>query len=404
MRPTTDPDKIKVLQIITSTVGGAGMHVVYLSQFLNGRTFSNRVAFTPGQHLDYRFHEMGTEIITLQMGRTINLKGMLKDYLLLHKYIKENQIDIVHTHNTLAGLVGRFAAKTAGAPVVIHMIHTFAADPLASPLKRFAFLLLERVWDMFTDFYIAGSDYIRKKTVAQKICAADKIQTIHYAADTAAFLDVDTSPAQIAARRTKLNIAQNQQVITFVGRLEPQKAPHIFINAFANVLQERPSAQALIVGDGYMKPDLVKQCKQFGIEKNIAFLSWRKDIPEILSYTDVFCLPSRWEAFGIVFAEASLMKVPIVATNIEGIPEVVINGKSGFLVHTDSPEQISIAVLKILENPILAQRMGEYGRQYVLENFTIELMIQSHESLYFKLYQTAKNKKAGAKKRRSLIN
>ncbi|MCA9935308.1 MAG: glycosyltransferase [Ardenticatenaceae bacterium] len=388
MLHANNPNKIKVLQIITSTVGGAGMHVAYLSQFLNDSIFSNRVAFTPGQHLDYRFHDIGTEIIPLQMGRAINLKGMLKDYVLLHKYIKENQIDIVHTHNTLAGLVGRLAAKTAGTPIVIHMIHTFAADPLASPLKKFTFFLLERVWDTFTDFYIAGSDYIRKKAVEQKICTEDKIRTIHYAIDTDAFLAVDTSPAQIAARRAKLNIAQNQQVITFVGRLEPQKAPHIFIKAFARVLQERPYTQALIVGDGYMKPELLQQCKRLGIEKNVTFLSWRKDIPEILSCTSVFCLPSDWEAFGIVFAEASLMEVPVVATNIEGIPEVVINEKSGFLVHKNSPDQVSRVIIKILENPMLARRMGKYGKQYVLEKFTIESMIQSHENLYSELYHT----------------
>lgn len=361
------------------------MHVAYLSHHLNHQKFDNRVAFTPGQHLDYRFYESGTEVVTLSMGRGINPLGLIRDYRKLVTYIRQNQIDIVHTHNTLAGLVGRLAAKRVGVPVIIHMFHTFAANPSANPLRQKLFLQIDRFWGAFTTYFIAGSNFIRLKAVRRHITPPEKIQVIHYAVDVQTFLEVSVSPNQLLERRKALNIQTNKQIIGFVGRLEEQKAPDVFIKALAQVVQARQDVHAIVVGDGHLRTSIEALSRQLKIENNVSFLGWRNDIPELFSVMDVFCLPSRWEAFGIVFAEASVMGVPVVATRVEGIPEVVLDGGSGILVDKDSPVQIAEALLEILSAPDLGKEMGRRGKEHVLKHFTIESMVDSHARLYEEL-------------------
>ena len=373
------------MHVITSTVGGAGMHVYYLAEFLSKDQFHTAVAFTPGQHLDYKFYEMGIDIVPLHMGRNINLLGMLKDYRMLIKYFKKHEIDIVQTHNTLAGIIGRIAAKRAGVPVRIHMIHTFAAHANVSNFKKKIYSGLERFLDRLTTHYIAGSDYIKREAVQRNIAGENKITRIYYAVDTEKFLQIDRSTPCINQRKKSLDIGEDTKIVGFVGRLEEQKGPDVFIEAFAQVVAQNPLVKAMIIGDGHLREMLEQKCAELGISSNVMFLGWRKDIPELFSVMDIFCLASRWEAFGIVFAEAGCLEVPVVSTQVEGIPEVVINGKSGFLVPKDSPDLLSKEINLLLENPKLAHEIGAFGKQYVLNNFSISKMISTHERLYKKL-------------------
>ncbi len=378
--------KLKVLQVITSTVGGAGKHVFYLAHALNQEKFETAVAYTPGQHLDYLFLDHHIPVLPLTMGRTINLARLLADGVTLYRYIKHHHIDIVHTHNTLAGIIGRLAAWCAGVPVILHTIHTFATHPYVSPYKKPFYLFLERSLDKFTTHYTAGSHAITRQAVEKKITTLPEITTIHYAVNPDHFLLLDTCPATLWQRRKTLGIGANDQVIGFIGRLETQKGPHIFIEAVAQVIPSNPQVKVLLVGDGPLRSQLARLCQQLQIEKNVFFLGWRKDIPEILSMVDIVSLASLWEAFGMVFAEAGLMQKPVVATCVEGIPEVVVHGKSGLLVPPHDPGKLAEALITLLQNPEMAKRMGVYAQKHVLSHFTLAAMIHAHEQLYHQLW------------------
>lgn len=380
--PYQGTKKLKVLHIITSTVGGAGIHVYYLTKFINQEHFETAVAFTPGQHLDHLFNDNDVALLPLQMSRSANLYRMWLDCWTLYRYLKEHQVDIVHTHNTLAGLVGRLAAKLAGVPVVIHMIHTFAAHPYSPTLQKFLYLKLEQLWDYFTTYYIAGSHFICQKAIQKQITAPGKICTIHYAVDTDSFLSIAIDSESLMKRRQVLGLSESDKVIGFVGRLEEQKGPDIFLHAVALVRQVYPEAHVLLIGDGPLRPELEAMCCHLNIQNHVHFLGWRRDIPELLSIIDVFSLASRWEAFGIVFAEAGIMGKPSVASHVEGIPEVVINGKGGVLVHGHAPEDLAEALIAVLADPPKAQKMGQFAREHVLRHFSITNMITAHEKLY----------------------
>jgi glycosyltransferase involved in cell wall biosynthesis len=373
---------IKILHVLTSTVGGAGIHVYHLSHYINKQKYVPVVAFTPGQHLDYRFYENDIEVLPLRMGRRAYLTRLAADCHQLYQYIRANKVHIVHTHNTLAGLVGRLAAKLAGVPVAIHMIHTFAAHPHVSSGTRILFQQVERSWDRLTTHYVAGSEYIHQQAIKRGIAAPNKITTIHYAIETEQFTRTDSSPDCLSMRRQALNLSATDRVIGFIGRLEEQKGPAIFVEAVSQVAKQIENLHVLIVGDGELRESLEKQAEQLGIDHHIHFLGWQRDIPELLSVMDVFCLASLWEAFGIVFAEAGLMQCPVVATNVEGIPEVVVNGKSGILVEPYNSSALASALIHILENQELAVEMGRHGREYILSNFSVEKMVTAHEELY----------------------
>lgn len=377
--------KLKILQVVTSTIGGAGMHVYYLSRYLDRQQFETAVAFTPGQHLDYLFYDAAIPVLPLHMGRNVNLRGMWHDGRMLYRYCREEAIDIVHTHNTLAGLIGRLAARAAGVPVVIHMLHTFAAHPYTPFPQKQIYQSIDRLWRPLTTCYIAGSHYIRDKAVRQKIAPPDAIQTIHNAVDETAFRDVPVTPAHRLTRRQALDLPADSLVIGFIGRLEAQKAPQVLLDALAQVVCQVPNVHLLLVGDGPLRPSLHSQSARLQLQDQVHFLGWRADIPELLSIMDIFCLPSWWEAFGIVFAEASLMGVPIVATRVEGIPEVVLDGQTGLLVPPGQPEPIAQALLTLLQDPNQRQQMGENGRLHAQTHFTLPPMIHAHQALYLRL-------------------
>jgi glycosyltransferase involved in cell wall biosynthesis len=265
------------------------------------------------------------------------------------------------------------------------MFHTITAHDYARPATRALLGSVERALGRWTDHFVAGSHAIRQKVIEKRLAPPDRITTIHYGLDLDRF---DHLPDRAEVRR-ELGLPLDAPVVATVCRLEKQKGLSYLQEAFRRVHERVPQAILLVVGKGRLEASMRAFAARYGLEGSIRFLGWRSDIPRVLAAVDVLALASLWEAFGLVFAEAGLARVPVAATRVEGIPEVVRDGETGLLVPPEDAGALAEAILTLLCNRDLAARMGATGEAHVRANFATERMVHRHIELYHELLATA---------------
>jgi glycosyltransferase involved in cell wall biosynthesis len=375
---TTRP--VRILQLITTTIGGAGEHVLTLSKGLNPKKFDVAVAFSPGMPLDQAFYNHGLRVVPVTMKRGGGVTSSARALWSLVSLMRRERFDIVHTHTSVAGAIGRIAARLARIPITIHMIHAYASHDHVPALKRHLLLAAERGLDRFTDFYIAGSEAIRTKGIGKKIMSPDKIRRIYYCLDLARHDEYQPSPGL----RDELGLPKQGQIAGLVGRLEQQKGVEFFLEAARKIANRDPTTRFVVVGDGPLMGSLTTRSRRLGMEHRVHFLGWRKDIARVMGMLDLLVVPSLWEAFGIVILEAMAAGKPVVASRVEGIPEFVENGVHGRLVEPANVEELAEAISELLMDPERRARMGEAGRVMVRAEgkFGASRMIREHEQLY----------------------
>jgi glycosyltransferase involved in cell wall biosynthesis len=372
---------LRVLQVITSSIGGAADHVMSLTAGLTALGHDCTLAFGPGEPLDDAFAATGARLVHLRMRRGIDPGALAADTVTLYRLMRREPFDVVHLHLSFPGLVGRIAARAAGAPCVLYMFHTITAHDYARPATRALLTGVERTMGRFTHHFIAGSHAIRKKVIARGLAPADRITTIHYGLDPGRF---DHLPDRVDMRR-ELGLPLDAPVVATVCRLEKQKGIPYLLEAFRRVHAELPRTLLLVVGKGPLESSMRAFVTQEGLAQNVRFLGWRSDIPRVLAAVDVLALASLWEAFGLVFGEAGLARVPVAATRVEGIPEVVKDGETGLLVPPEDAGALATAILTLLRDPKRAAALGAAGDAHIRARFTTERMVTHHVELYDQL-------------------
>lgn len=378
--------KIKILHVSASSVGGIGRLVLDIAKFLNKDRFEVSVAFGSEYPLDKEFLKNNIRIYRVGISRRMSPLANAKAIYQLYHILKKKKFDIVHTHTSTGGLVGRVASKLSNTPVTIYQA---AGYPLHKPQfslsKRALFLFLERILNYFTDHYVAVSENLKQQTIEKGIARPEKISVIYHGVDLKSF---DYVPCKDKDKlKRELELKHDVSVIGTMGRLDTQKGISFLLMAASIILKLFPETIFLVVGDGPLKPQLEKLSQDLNISNKVLFTGWIDDVPNILSVMDIFCLPSLWEAFGIVLVEAMAMRLPIVAANVEGIPEVMKDGETGILVPPKKPEALAAAIMKLLKDKTLARQMGEAGRKRVEELFLMNTIIGEYEKLYLRLWE-----------------
>ena len=377
--------KIKILHVSASSVGGIGRLVLDIAKFLNKDRFEVSVAFGSEYPLDKEFLKNDIRIYRLGISRRMSPLANAKAIYQLYHILKKEKFDIVHTHTSTGGLVGRVASKLSNSVT----IYQAAGYPLHKPQfllsKRVLFLFLERILNYFTDHYVAVSENLKQQTIEKGISRSEKISVIYHGVDLKRF---DYVPCKDKDKlKRELELENGFSVIGTIGRLDTQKGVCFLLRAASIILKLFPETIFLVVGDGPLRPQLEKLSQDLNISRKVLFTGWIEDVPKVLSVMDIFCLPSLWEAFGIVLAEAMAMRLPIVATNVEGIPEVMKDGETGILVPSQKPGALAAAIMKLLKDKTLARQMGEAGRKRVEELFLMNTIIGEYEKLYLRLWE-----------------
>jgi len=287
----------------------------------------------------------------------------------------------VHTHSSKAGIIGRWAARLAGVRLIVHSVHGFGFHDFQKPLVRLIYQVLERFSALITEKFIVVSEANRKTGEAAGIFSGDEACLIRSGIDIDAF---SRKPDDSQAVRRQLSIPQDVPLITMVACFKPQKAPLDFVRACAAVHRSNPKACFLLAGDGELREQIEAAVSENGLENNFFLPGWRRDVAEVLHASTIAVLSSYWEGLPQVMPQACAAGLPIVATRVDGTPEVVRDGVNGFLVSPGDVELLADKMIYLLKHSDEARAMGKAGREMIVE-FDINAMVRSQERLYLEL-------------------
>lgn len=374
----------KVLHLITHLgVGGAQDNTLSTVEHLDRTRYEVHLASAPGGDWEERGRSVSDRFFVVpHLVREIRPAGDARALGELVSLLRQEEYDIVHTHSSKAGVLGRVAARLAGVPIIVHTVHGFPFHPYMSPVVRSLFVMTEKWTARLCDKLIMVSELNRRDAVRLGIAPADKMVTIYSGIDLAVF----SRPVDPHEKRQQLGLDSPGPVVGTVGRLADQKAPQNFVLAAQRVLRERPETQFVLVGDGPLRSEVEAL---IGPERRIRLLGNRPDVPEILCTLNVFVLSSLWEGLGRALTEAMATGVPVVATSVDGVPELVQDGETGFLVPPQRPDLLAHQIIYLLDHPDVAQRLGAQARIRVSPQFDMQHMVSRIDLLYGELAHTA---------------
>ncbi|MBI2876317.1 MAG: glycosyltransferase family 4 protein [Candidatus Tectomicrobia bacterium] len=284
---------------------------------------------------------------------------------------------LVHTHSSKAGILGRWAARQAGVPAILHTFHGYGFNDYQPPLKRQLFVALERWTGRISTRLVLVSRPNLEKGLALKLFRPEQAALIDYGIDLSRFARAQATPEQKAA----LGLGGGDPVVGMVSNFKPQKSPLDFVEMAHRVHQEVPEARFFVAGDGPLRPQAEQLIERYGLQDWVRLLGWRRDIPELLSLMDLFVLTSLWEGLPLVFLEAMAAGKPIVATQVDGATDVIHEGVNGFLCPPRDCAGLARRVIQLLRDPRRAAEMGRRGREGV-QGFSQERMLAEYQQLY----------------------
>jgi glycosyltransferase involved in cell wall biosynthesis len=302
----------------------------------------------------------------------------------LRSHFRTTGADIVHTHSSKAGILGRLAAFLAGVPAVVHTAHGWSFNPTQSPGVRRTFVALERMAAAISDRLITVSHRNRIDGLALGIGRVRQYDVVHSG------IEVDAFRRPITARETVragLGIEPHHVLVGTVTCLKPQKAPLDFLRAAALAHARDERLRFVIAGDGELRPAMDQLVSELGLQGVVRLLGWRRDVVDLLHAMDVFLLTSRFEGLPRAVLQALAAGVPVVATAVDGTPEVVRDRHSGLLVPPSDPEAAAGRLLEMVSDPVLRRRCIAQGREVLDRGFDSRRMVRDLERLYIDLLE-----------------
>lgn len=295
----------------------------------------------------------------------------------LAQTLKKEDVTILHTHNWIPLFYGSFAAAISRTPIKIHTKHGSDISTSKSIVR-----ILRRCISVTIDKCIAVSDDVKNALRCGYGFNPRKIVVVKNGIDTKRHNTIAEGSREL--KRAEMGVRNGTHVIGIVARLSDEK-DHL------NLLRSIPAVvssvrgkdfKLVIVGDGPCRENLIGTVRQLQISKKVIFLGDRSDVPELMNAFDTFILSSVTEGISLTLLEAMATGLPVVATNVGGNPEVVVDGVTGILVPPKDPEKMAEAIIRLLQNRELAKQMGDAGRKRVEEKFSLERMVREYENIY----------------------
>jgi glycosyltransferase involved in cell wall biosynthesis len=312
--------------------------------------------------------------------RDLNLFSDVIAFFSLLNILWREKPHIVHTHTSKAGILGRWAAWFCRVPIIVHTPHGHVFWGYFSHWQTRLFVLLERWTARITTVIVALTPQEKEDHLHFGIAPERKFAVIHSGVDLRMF-QANRFPTQEA--RDALGIPPGTTVVGTVGRLTPVKGQETLIRATADLIRKGEKIFLLLLGDGELQPDLEVLTFGLGMAASVRFLGWRHDVARIMAACDIFCLPSLNEGMGKVLVEAMAMQKPIVASNVGGIPDLVVQGENGILVPPADSKALAEAIMTLHSDQEKIKEMGGRGK--------LKAYAYSSESMLYKisnLYKT----------------
>ena len=369
---------MRVAHIIKVTrISGAEGHLLILLAGLRNRGIDARliILVEPGKPMEDMVEaaaERGIPTSSLVIRRDYDLPLLFK----FRSALREMQPDIVHTHLIHADVYGYFAAKAVGVRYIISSRHNDDQFRFSTRWRRLNRWLWRRI-----DAGIAISQAIKRFAIEVEGAPADKVRVIHYGMDYNWLSDADIDAARLKLR-AELNLDEDRLLLGMVCRLVEQKGIPYAMEALRRLRADYPQAHLVIAGDGEKAAELRRLASALGIADRVHWLGWRTDAADLMAAFDVLLVPSLWEGFGLVLLEAMSRRVPVIASRVSAIPEVLRNGETGILIEPRDVDGLAKAVARLLSDRALRKYMGLLGAARLEEDFNVRRMVDETIAVY----------------------
>ena len=365
--------------------GGAEEHILTLLRGLDHSRFRFHLVCPPQVAGKLRADLPGdVELLTLCLRKPGHLGAAFR----LGQILRERRIQILHSHLFYSSLFASPIGWLCRVPVILETPHLREKWRRGWLKSRF---LVDRLAGRFVNCYIAVSQANARYLSEEKGLPREKIAVIHNGCDLRHFDPVRPAPAGL---KEKLGFEDNDLVLLVAARLEPQKGHRVLLAAMPAVLREFPSVRLICVGEGSLRSELEAQARALGLSESVRFVGYQANVPEWLALANFTVLPSFYEGLPLAAIESLAAGRPVVATNVDGTPEVVVDGKTGLTVRPGDARRLAEAICLLLREPELRQCLGRTGRKWVLERFSKERQVQQTQELYLRAWE---NSTQGAK-------
>lgn len=381
--------RIPVLHFSNAVVrGGAEEHILTLLRGLDRKYFRLHLVCTPAVAESLRSDvPPDVEVAPLCLRKPHQWVAALR----LARLLRARKIAILHSHLFYGSLFASPIGWLCGVPVIVetpHVREQWRRGPLKS---RYT---VDRLIGRFVDRYIAVSEANARYLSGEKGLPVRKVVVIRNGCDLTRFHPDHRPPPGL---KSGLGFADHDQALVVVGRLEPQKGHRVLLDALPAVRAEFPRTRLVCVGDGPLKTELKQQACALGLAEAVRFVGYKSKVPDWLALADIAVLPSFYEGLPLAALEALAAGKPMVATAVDGTPEIVLDGKTGLTVPPGDPVSLAGAIRRLLRDAGLRARLGRAGREWVLERFSQERQVRQTEELYLRVWEH----KAGAVKRQT---
>ncbi|GIW39869.1 MAG: glycosyl transferase [Candidatus Binatia bacterium] len=357
--------------------GGTENHLVQLFERLD------RTRFRPSLHCLWRRGELigrveslGVPVFECGLSGSLLSPATALAVVRLARLFRRERVDIVHTFLPRGEFVGSLAARLARVPVLL-------CGKRGCHYRRGAEAVGCRVANYLADVVVANARAVRDFVSADENCPLEKIVVIENGVDTRRFAPVeDARPF-----KARLGLDPERPVVGTVTRARVRKGYEEFLRAAAEVARSRPEVQVVVVGQDTKEKVPWALVRELDLERRLFLLGTRTDMPEVLAAFDIFVLSSHDEGMSNAIMEAMAAGKPVVATNVGGAPELIEEGVSGLLVPPREVPPLAAAILRVLENPDLASRLGRAARHAMERGFSLERMVERVERLYETLWE-----------------
>lgn len=372
---------LKAAHIITRLdFGGAQGNTLHTARTLDKSRFEASIVCGHRGDLEHRVSDKHIRYAEHLVRQISPLKDIRAFFELL-RILKELKPDIVHTHSSKAGILGRLAAAAAGVPVIVHTFHGFGFHPLQSAPVRGLYVLLEKICARFSDALIFVSRSNMETARALGIGAPARYHLIRSGVALAAY----PAKADREAKRSVLGLDGTHTVVFSIGNTKPQKNPDHFIEAARRLAPRFPSARFVFAGGGAELKKYQDKVRELRLEKACLFIGWREDTAELLAASDIFALTSLWEGLPRALVEALRTGLPAVCYAADGVTDILKSGANGYCVPRGDLDAFCDSLSALLGDGALRARLAAGAAATDLAEFDIDFMVRQQEELYERL-------------------
>lgn len=383
MSQTID-NPIKVMRIIARmNVGGPAVQVSGLMRGFNEVKFDQRLftGYCETDEADY-LDLVATDIRAIRIegfGRRVSLAGDLKAFLSLVVAIRDFKPHVIHTHTAKAGFLGRIASIVSLQPSIrVHTFHGHLLNGYFGLFKRTLVVIAEKFLALFTHQLLAVGDKVRQDLLKAGIGSTQKFGLMPPG------LELGHLPSRENSR-TALDLISDNLQCAFIGRVTQIKRPDRFLDVVSEIKKRGINLDFFIAGDG----ELLEMCRERIIREAlpVKILGWQSDIERVLSSADMVILTSDNEGTPLSLIQAGMAGLPVVSTNVGSVPEIVLDGETGFVTDLNVQE-LANALEKLVNNQALRTKLGSAAQEFTFSNFGVKRLVQDHEELYEKLFSS----------------